>query len=249
MRNKKLIIIFSVLLSVALLTVVGSVLFSVQHVRAYCANVNPSEKSVYQDEVLSSHGIKKGTSIFFVNENKVKENIESKLGNHVRVLNIERVFPNRIYINYVEVKPYLMVRIGTTTYYSSKDLRVMDGYDEGTSAIKLKFAGSVKNEDGVLEFSDKSVASTVSEIFAGFEELGYDGYVIALIEEIDLSDKYIVLNTREGVKWEIHGADNLRAKIRLALSCYLSPEYDMLPGSVLIVPNDKTVTLVPPLLG
>ena len=68
MRNKKLIILFSVLLALTLLVVFNSVLFSVQHVNAYCANVEKSEQAT---NVLKNHGIRHGSSIFFVNKKKV----------------------------------------------------------------------------------------------------------------------------------------------------------------------------------
>ena len=252
MRNKKLIITFSVLVSVTLLVILTSVLFSVQHVRVYCANAQESE---FADEVLNSHGIKKNSSIFFVNESEVKANIEKKLGNKVRVLNIERVFPNKIYINYIEVIPYLRLRLATsqgiTTYYCSDDLKVMyeyEGMHSEISAIDFKFKGEFSVGDGgALKFTDGSAATVVKEIFAGFEELGYYGSVIALFREIDLSGNYILLKVRDkDVTWQIHGADKLREKIRLALSYYDKHSSEIADGSVLIVPNEKTASVRSP---
>ena len=119
MRNKKLIILFSVLLGITLLVVFNSVLFSVQHVNAYCYN---QEQSVYQEQVLKAHKIKRGKSIFLVNKKKVIDNVHSAVP-QVRVVNVEKKFPNRIWINYVEETEYLQVSQGTKTYYLGKDLR------------------------------------------------------------------------------------------------------------------------------
>lgn len=227
MRNKKLIVLFSVLLSITLLVVFNSVLFSVQHVNAYCANM---EKSEYEESVLAAHRIKKGSSIFFVDKKKATERIEDNVSN-VRVLNIEKKFPNRIYINFVEIREYIKLYYnageGGKTYFCSNDLRVMDvtdGSDNIREAINLKVKGEVKNLEvgDTLSFATSSVSAIVTELFAALERLGYYDTVIDLFTEIDLTGNFIELTTSTDMKWQILSADDLAEKMRFALSVYFS---------------------------
>ncbi|MDE7394793.1 MAG: FtsQ-type POTRA domain-containing protein, partial [Clostridiales bacterium] len=243
MRNKKLIIFFSILCAVTLLVVFNSVLFSVRHVRVYCANV---ESSAFADKVLASHHIKRSESIFFVNKQKVAARVESSVPG-VRVLNIEKKFPNRIYINYVEVKPYLRIFDGHNTYFCGNDLRVMyaeegaknlwsgaesDPYWSGIPAekrhvINLLYKGDLKSTavGSIVSFSDSTTAAIVTGVFSALERLGYYESVMELFTEIDVSGKdkpFIMLTTFSGMKWEIVSADNLAEKLRLGLSVFLS---------------------------
>lgn len=228
MRNKKLIILFSVLLVVTLLIVFNSVLFSVQHVDVHCQNMQESQ---YSDRVKAAHKIKNGSSIFFIDKEEVIENIERDLGGAVRVLSVERVFPNRIYIDYVEVRPYLTVSDGIHRYYLDNDMRVIVA-DSSQQVIELKIKGSLPDlvPGDKLEFespSGLSVTDIVIEIFAGLERLGYYDTVINFFDEIDISGNFIVLKTSTGMKWEIVTADKLTDKLILAMSVYTNELDDM----------------------
>ncbi len=250
MRNKKLIILFSVLLAVTLLVVFNSVLFSVQRVDVYCANV---KESVLADNVRKSHKIKRGSSIFFVNKDEVTKRVEKSVPG-IRVLNIEKQFPNKIYINYVEVKEYVKVTSGVKTYYCGNDMRVMRienglGDDDSDGAIRLKYRGSLSDLDigDTLTFetsSGLSAASVVTEIFRGLERLGYYDTVMDLLDDIDLSGNFVVLTTSTGLKWEIVTTDRLAEKLRFAYSVYVSDKFDdsmKREGTLVIAGSDRLV--------
>ena len=221
MRNKKLIILFSVLLFVTLLAVFNSVLFSVRHVDVHCQNMQESQ---YSDRVKAAHKIKNGSSIFFVDKAEAIESIERDLGGAVRVLSVERVFPDRIYIDYVEVRPYLTVSDGTRRYSLGNDMRVIVSEPEQkTIALKIKGALPDLQPGDKLEFaspSGLSVTDVVIEIFSALERLGYYDTVINFFDEIDISGNFIVFTTATGMKWEIVTADKLTDKLILAMSVY-----------------------------
>lgn len=233
MRKKKLFILFAVLLAVTLLVIFNSVVFSVQHVNVYCANREVSE---YRDEVKRAHKIKRGSSIFTLNEKKIKKRIQSNVP-HVRVLNIERKFPNRVYINYIEVLSYLKVARGGKTYYLGNDLRVTDitnGVYEG-DALWLTFGGEVPenlavNDTLPIVSPGGDAKKIISDIFDGFAALDKQNSVIDFLYEVDLSGAsptVIVANTsvdskNSGMRWVFLSADNLQAKIRFAMSVYES---------------------------
>lgn len=246
MRNKKLIILFSVLLGITLLAVFNSVLFSVQHVNAYCAN---RAESAYKEEVLAAHKIKRRSSIFLVNKEKVTKNVQTQVP-HVRVLNIEKKFPNRIWINYIEETEYLKITQGNKTLYLSRELRVMsvvDGLWEG-DAVRLLYNG----ETPALSVGDTLLfdgSQTVEAIFAGFADLGYDDTTVDLLYEIDLRGEELLLTVAyksatgktPGMQWRILTTDNLSEKIRLALSVYNSDKLtdEQKKRGTLIVAGDK----------
>ncbi len=247
MRNKKLIILFSVLLAVTLLVVFNSVLFSVQHVQAYCANrANPS----YTQEVMDNHRIKKGSGIFFIDEKSVAKRIEENVP-HVRVLNIERKFPNRVYINYIEIVEYIKIYHNedgnVRTYYLSNDMRVMgveEGYDTSVSAIHLKVKGDVSGlaVGAKPTFASSSVQAVVAEIFSALERMGYYEEVIDLFSEIDLTGNFLDMTTKNGLKWRILSADDLAEKLRFALSVYYSDKLDEKQTGMLIVSGTRSAT-------
>ena len=261
MRNKKLIVLFSVLCAITLLVVFNSVLFSVRHVRAYCANV---QNSAYSEQILSSHGIKRGESIFFVNKKQVAAQVERRVP-QVRVLNVEKKFPDRIYINYIEKKPYLRLYDASqdATYFCANDLRVM--YVESGNralwsgaensevwndfrAIDLVYGGSVPTMRAgeTVSFSGASTATVLTGLCTAFERLGYYEEVIDLFKEWNVSglgepSATITLTTKRGLTWEIWSADsNLADKIRLALSVYVSGLNDAQKSEgTLVVAGDK----------
>ncbi len=249
MRNKKLIILFSVLLAITLLVVFNSVLFSVQHVDVYCANM---EKSQYEADVLNSHKIRRGSSIFFVNKAKVTARVEKAVPG-IRVLNIEKKFPNRIYINYIEVPAYVKVTSGSKTYYLGNDMRVMRiedglGDNDNSGAIRLLYGGTLAaySVGETLTFttaSGQNASVLVSAIFASMEKLGYYDTVIDFFDNIDLSGNYIVLTTSTGLKWKMFTADRLDDKIQLAYSVYVNEltELQRREGTLEISGVDKLV--------
>lgn len=246
MRNKKLIILFSVLLGITLLVVFNSVLFSVQHVQTYCANAAQSQ---YDGAVLESAGIRKGGSIFLVNKSKVTRNIESNVAG-VRVLNVEKKFPNRIYLNFVEVREYVKATYNGKTYFCGNDMRVMriaDGLGEEGDAIRLRFDGALSalNVGDTLSFEvSRGIRSSavVAETFRGLEQLGYYDTVIDLFTEIDLTGNFLTLKTAQGMSWEFVTADRLAEKLRLALSVYTEKLTDVQKrAGTLVVAGAETV--------
>lgn len=249
MRNKRLIILLSVLLSVTLLVLCNSVLFSVRHVSVHCIN---RETSRYESDILSHAAIKKGTGIFFVDKGKVTRRIESAVTN-VRVLNVEKMFPNRICINFAEIVPYLRFAhddgAGLKTYYISNDMRVMSvmpGADTSINAVDLKVKGDAEKLTGEeVRFADTRVQATLLEIFDGLERLGYYEKVVELFTEIDLSGNFIDMRTRTGLLWRILGADDLAEKLRFALSVYQSDKLDAHTGGTLLVTGPKSATYQP----
>jgi len=108
MKSKKTFILFMIFCFLAVLIVIGSVLFSIKDVVGYCYN---SDDEVVRAQVSNSdiHGIETGMNIFMLNENEVRDAVESKIPN-VKVINVERKFPSSVYINYIVLEEYFQIQ-------------------------------------------------------------------------------------------------------------------------------------------
>ncbi len=98
MRNKRLIVLLSVVTALVLVIIVCGATFLVRDIEAYSYYVDSPVE--YEKKVISASGIEKNSSMFFIDEVGVKNRIEKKYPN-VEVINIERKFPDRVSINYV----------------------------------------------------------------------------------------------------------------------------------------------------
>ena len=186
-------------------------------------------------------------TLVYEHKKKTIENIQKELGGAVRVIGVEKQFPNRISIDFIEVRPYVRVSDGYKTYYCDNEMRVMES--GGTDKlINLKFNGSLPD----LEPGDKlsfvssgglSAADIVTSVFDGLARLGYYDSVIELIDEIDLSGNFIILKISSGMKWEIVSADRIADKLRLALSVYENGLNDeqKTKGTLIIAGSDRLV--------
>ena len=102
-ERKKKYILFAILITVTLITIVCGVLFSVRELYAYCYN-DSNEKMDSEIQVFLQNQCE-NKSIFLVNETQLQESIESNFS-QVEVVNIERIFPNKIKVDYTYKKVY-----------------------------------------------------------------------------------------------------------------------------------------------
>ncbi len=231
MRNKKLIILLSILSFVTILVVLGSVLFSVQQITAYCYNDDDVavEMAVANTD---NNGIKRGRSIFLLNENEIIANVESKV-NNIKVVNIERKFPNAVYINYVKIFDYIAYEFDGKVYYASSELKVLS---EGE--VKDNYSGYIelicKSEQTAVKggylFADGSKARNILlSVMDAVTQLGMHSTMTDLFEFVDI-DKYlgggsVFIKTRTGVYIEIQGNElGMKEKLHYAMSVYYAQD-------------------------
>lgn len=246
MRNKKLIVLFSILAFLTLLVVLSSVIFSVQNVYASCYN---AEDEAY-DEIVASNeinGITKGKSIFLLNESKAIEKIESNLSD-VKVVNIQRKFPNQVYINYVKIFPYLAVETENAVLYASNDGKILSKGEKCESYpdyIKLiaDSAPSSENVGDKLYADSAPEGAIVSSILGTIERLDLRNVMVDMFEFIDVSQANVegvvpkvYIKTRTGTYFELQGGEaNIDKKIRFAVSVFLSDETKYMHGGTIVV--------------
>lgn len=243
MRNKKLIVLFSILLFVTLVVVLSSVIFSVQNVYAYCYNTydDVMDAKVASKEI---NGIKRGRSIFMLNEKAIIEEVEDKLSD-VKVINVERKFPNQVYINYVRIFPYLAVETEDETLYVSNDCKILSKGEKReyyTDAIRLIYSDvpSSKTEGEYVFSLDLPQNALLTALMDTVERMDLRSVVIDMFEFIDISrtasDNLTYIKTRTGTYFELQGdGQNVREQIRIAVSLYLSEETRYMNGGTIIV--------------
>ena len=242
MRNKKLIVIFSVLCALAVVIVLSSVLFSVQHVYASCYN---AEDEGLEQQILDGCGIRRGKSIFMLKKSAVVKSVEKNVDN-IKVVNVEKKFPNRVYINYVKLFEYFEYEQDGQTYYISNDGKIIGSEAESEEKyIKLFIKGkAVSPKAGEAFVSDNDFDNNVfSIVSSAVQRLGTRGVIIELFEWIDFNKNFIYFKTRTGVTFELQSADNALEKLRLGVSVYSQYTKDgsekIHSGTIILVSGDR----------
>lgn len=240
MRNKKLIIILIVVSCVTLLVVLNSVIFSVQNITAYCYNSDDAELS---DTVVESSGIKKGGSIFTLGKEKIEKNVTEKVRN-VKVINIEKKFPNSVSINYVKIYEYLRIQNGDKYYFCSNDgkiMRISDNPGLTTDIIELRLKGAISDVSEGDRFASESSSDVqlTSALLSALEQLGYHRESVEMIDFIDITkSQFIFIKMHSGVVLELQGTSNIPSKMRMAFSIYVNAtEEDMRTRGTIIIPD------------
>ncbi|MDE6967052.1 MAG: FtsQ-type POTRA domain-containing protein, partial [Clostridia bacterium] len=116
--NKRLIIIFVCLALFVLTLVVGAVVFTVNDVDIL---LNSQENVAFDKaKILNISGIKKGQSVFTINSDKASANIEKQFP-ELKVIKIERSFPNKVRIHLDTRKAILKMKISNSDSYAVLD--------------------------------------------------------------------------------------------------------------------------------
>lgn len=230
MRNKRLIVLLSVVAALVLIIIVCGATFLVRHIESYSYYQNSPEE--YDSLVIDAAGIKKNSSMFFIDEQMVKEKVEAAYPN-VGVINVERKFPDRVSINYVVYDASFQYLSGSQYYQCYSSTKVGSS---STSPIGGYF---------IAKLRDKG-SQTVGETFQNSE--GYDRRLIVAfidymhttglndkqiyerVDFVDLSrDGYFYIRTKAGCGIEIHGTgDEFTSLLDKAWSAFADPNPELI---------------------
>lgn len=147
-----MIILFSILAFVMVLIVLNSFVFSIQEVRADCLNSLNNELC---DRVIAASDIKLNKNILFLSENKAVENINSQMPEEVRVINIERKFPDKVWIHFVKLVPVIALEKGNGDFVTC---------DNNLNVIGSAVSGSSLLLDASVDAVDKNIDSEVRPV-------------------------------------------------------------------------------------
>ncbi|MCL2796526.1 MAG: hypothetical protein FWD58_00505 [Firmicutes bacterium] len=240
-KNKRLIIIFSVVCGLTLLIILSSAVFAVSSVRAYCVNVKDDDPMLAEldKQVLACHDIRFGSSIFMLNEKKTIQNLNKKLAasdppvTNIEVRAIERAFPNRVIIHYIKFEPYFYVAEGGQAYFyafgGATLMRVLDLADAGAAslmagAVQIAVEGKISGTavgSSAFSTSIEHERQSAEAVLAALEKLCSPADLADYFDYIDLSrEGYIFAKTNRGVVLEFSSFDNLYEQFRLGVSMY-----------------------------
>ncbi|MCH5163835.1 MAG: FtsQ-type POTRA domain-containing protein [Clostridiales bacterium] len=241
MRNKRLLIIFGILLSITLLIAIGSAIFSIRTVNAFCNNVKDEELCA---EVAKEKDNIIGKSVFTLNEDKLIKNVEERVGG-IKVVNIERLFPNRVNIHFVKLYDYFEVMYEGNFYISGIDGKILKKQAEsgGDSVIRVVLGLTEEPKvGGTLESAPRFAA--LQDMINMLELLDFretDAPAIISTIDIDYSNLAIYVFTRTGVLIKIQGDENAGQKLRYALSLYTAKPSYRTTGLITVTETEKGI--------
>lgn len=244
MRNKRLLIVFGILLSLTLLIAICSAVFSVKRVDAYCFNWDDEELIT---KVAEEQDKLKGKSIFMIKESQIISEVEASVPG-IQVIKIERLFPDRIYIQFIKIYEYYEVEYDGNYYSFGIDGRITRKSQEsrGEGAIKVKMSLTEAPEvNGSIAYAKEFDA--LKELTLMFESLDYRGPEAPnLISSIDFtrsSRLAVYIPTRNGVDIKLLYNDNYNDvgnKLRTALSLYTHDDKYRRSGMITVSDNEQS---------
>lgn len=239
-------IVFIVICCFAVLIILGSVIFSVRKIEVYCENFDCDEVVngvSLREEVLGLvEDSIRGKSIFLLDDEKIHKKVNA-LG-YVYVINVERKFPNLVYIDLFRRIEYMQIKLDEGYALLDRDCyvsRIVPDRISPEEIIDVTLSGPV-NGNGVLGEKinlSNNDSAVLTEILTTFERL--DNYSNPrVIKHIDLSKKTdtIYLETRMGVIIKIMGTSSIQSKLQLAVSLYIN-ELETKSSGQITVYNDN----------
>lgn len=248
MKSKKTLVLFLILCFLTILIVVGSVLFSVKTVVGYCYNADDSALNVQVVDSAQTK-LKKGTNIFLVREKDIIEEVESQIPN-IKVINVERRFPSDVYINYIKIYEYFVVKSGPDYLYVSNESKILrkTSSQDKDARIKLLFAGKPDSTtEGHYLFNESSPYYAISNsLMASLSRVEKYDNLIEMFDFIDISyvDKNeLFIKTKTGAYIEIqHPETNILGKVQLAMSILNKKDFDYKSkGTITVYDSNKKI--------
>jgi hypothetical protein len=145
---KKLTAIFSALVFISIIVLLDSMVFSVRRITARCYN---DDDSGLEARVAAGSGIDLGQSIFFMSAAEAEAHIDSAFP-EIKVLNVERTFPDSVRVNFIKLKEILAFADGNGGFITADNNLI--AARTNVPASELNFTATI------AEFDAASVRNT-----------------------------------------------------------------------------------------
>lgn len=224
--NKRLMAVFICLAVLVLIVVCGAIVFTVKHIDVLVAGDNVN---INKAEIVASSGIKKGISIFTLDEQEITQNIE-KVVPYAKVNDIERVFPNKVRISIEYRQAILAVSVKNSDSYLilDEDMKILAVTNDLKNFKVIKvLALSLEIEDlenicgNFINVKTERVSSLHNAV-TGLKEVSINGdRFLDFVESIVFNDKenQMIVNTAKGVNILIRRNTNADERLQ-AIACY-----------------------------
>lgn len=239
LKSKRLIILISVFVFIALIVVLGSTVFTLKSVEIDWTTTRAELINKTDEQILDDIELPMGESIFLIQKQEIINKIE-KNNPYIQVLNIETVAPDKLKVYSAERESLYAIKIDSNNYaVVDKELKVL----KFISAVELSSL-SIENKPVLLsvtqsgltltqnnfEIGTKANIENLTEILtkltyslqsAKYNSLAIRGFISNISINLN-ADKTITIKTRYGINIKIEGIDdnNLTDKLLLGLSVY-----------------------------
>ncbi len=237
MRNKKLFIIFGILLSLTLLITICSAVFSIKTVNAHCIN---SDDKAISTKVEEAKEELLGRNIFMINESELSHNIESRVSG-IRVINVERLFPDIVTVHFIKLYTYFEMSYNGSFYRFAKDGKISEQSDHsgGEDIIKVRFDfdGAPKVDQSVADYAQFKALIQMVDYLEQMEYPNTDATVIISAIDFTYNEYAIYIPMRSGViiKLRLHDKNDytdVGIKLQKALSFYMADANNRRNGTI-----------------
>lgn len=197
--NKRLIISFVCIAVFVLTLVVGAVVFTVNDVKILLQ----SDKNISFDkaQILETSGIKKGQSVFTIDKEEASAKIEKQFPK-LNVINIQRIFPNKVRIDLDTRTGILKMPIENSDKFLILDYR----YDKVKNENKIKIIDIVADDSNIYDNSKVVMVSgykyNCNEDALGDFVKDESNYIKVLKSVLRTLDIYSVVNERLAATFE-----------------------------------------------
>ena len=188
LKYKKWIILAGVVLGLALvLVILNFTLFALRNVEIEFKNQSLIFSEEAQENIAQNSAIKLGTSIFAVDKDTIKDQLERD-NPYLQVINIETVFPNKIVIHCAEREETYAVRAGENKYFiCDADFKVLN--------IQTNFRDDQYN--AILFEGLENIISNANRVNAGeFLDFINDGELLKSLGQALLENNKTVASQR-----------------------------------------------------
>lgn len=224
MRSRRMAVFFVIIVLAGVVAVFNNAVFCISKI-----DVIGAEESLGRRVAQASLAADK--NILTLNKSQIIDNIARTVP-ECRVLQVERVFPNKIIIRSVKRNPSAYVRLDGDYYILSEDMAVLEITGTVPSLTAIEVNGSQMWSAGgakigyVLPLSQDGSVAAVTEVMAMLN--GVEGFDPSCVRSINVrsSAGEVSLSTTTGVRITVSGFDRAGDKLRLALSLYAAyPAY------------------------
>ena len=250
MKSKKFVILISILLSITLIIVLASTIFTLKTISFNFLNQRSVLVSSSSDDYLKDIKAPYGESIFLINKTELTSQLE-KNNAYLEVVSIETTFPNNIVVHSAEREELYAIKFSDNNYAitdkSLKILRFCDNAYLSRAGYISPIVVNIGYDDVDIDSKGYSLCDFIMEehvtdillsLSNAFMRTGYDVTTLkGFATSINLREsgsfvgsdgsydlvftKTVEISTKYGIKLSINDAyNNLDQKLSLALVAY-----------------------------
>lgn len=209
--NKRMVTLCVGFALIAIVLILNGTVFSVDQISVEFDQPQTEEEQIrLSEEVVKASGLEKGKNVFIVSESTMVRNIQSAVPS-VRVLGIERVFPNKIVIYASKRIAVLAIPFKqgqqNTNSYAIVDcdmvvLAIKDKLLEGIASVSgFELVGNLNIQPGnVLDVAFGEEIFYLQNISMSFRYAGLSSdEIVAFVSDVSFSDNILHIKARSGV--------------------------------------------------